>query len=127
VPIEKLFMTSIGFDAASIGVMAAIYAVAVPIFELPSGVLADRWSRRGVLILASIAAIVSVAIGGLSQNVATYMVSALFLGIFFAMQSGTFDSVVTTRSWRKPAEVRSSNEPLGGYALPKVPRWSQAR
>jgi len=94
VPIEKLFMTSIGFDAASIGVMAAIYAVAVPIFELPSGVLADRWSRRGVLILASIAAIVSVAIGGLSQNVATYMVSALFLGIFFAMQSGTFDSVV---------------------------------
>jgi len=94
VPIEKLFMTSIGFDAASIGVMAAIYAVAVPIFELPSGVLADRWSRRGVLILASIAAIVSVAIGGLSQNVITYMVSALFLGIFFAMQSGTFDSVV---------------------------------
>jgi len=26
VPIEKLFMTSIGFTAASIGVMAAVYA-----------------------------------------------------------------------------------------------------
>jgi MFS family permease len=94
VPIEKLFMTSIGFDAASVGLMAAVYAVVVPIFEVPSGVLADRWSRRGVLVLASVAAIVSVTIGGLSQNVATYMVAALFLGVFFAMQSGTFESMV---------------------------------
>jgi MFS family permease len=94
VPIEKLFMTGIGFDAASIGVMAAVYAVVVPIFEVPSGVLADRWSRRGVLILASVAAILSVIIGGLSQNVATYLIAAFFLGVFFAMQSGTFESVV---------------------------------
>ena len=51
VPIEKLFMTSIGFDAAGVGLMAAVYAAVVPFFELPSGILADRWSRRGVLIL----------------------------------------------------------------------------
>ena len=53
-------MTPIGFDAASIGAMAAVYAVVVPILEVPSGILADRWSRRGVLILASIAGILSV-------------------------------------------------------------------
>jgi MFS family permease len=72
--------------------MAAIYAVVVPTLEVPSGVLADRWSRRGVLILASGAAIVSVVIGGLSQSVAVYMIAAAFLGVFFALQSGTFDS-----------------------------------
>jgi MFS family permease len=94
VPIEKLFMTSIGFSPASIGAMAAVYAVVVPVLEVPSGVLADRWSRRGVLILASIAAILSVLIGGLSQSVAVYMVSAGFLGVFFALQSGTLESVV---------------------------------
>lgn len=94
VPIEKLFMTSIGFNSASIGVMAAVYAVVVPLLEVPSGVLADRWSRRGVLALASLASIFSVVIGGLSQDVATYMVSAFFLGVFFAMQSGTFESIV---------------------------------
>jgi MFS family permease len=94
VPIEKLFMTTIGFNAASIGVMAAVYAVVVPVLEAPSGVLADRWSRRGVLVLASIAAILSVLIGGLSQSVAVYMVSAAFLGVFFALQSGTLESVV---------------------------------
>ncbi|MFE3554884.1 MFS transporter [Streptomyces sp. NPDC059193] len=94
VPVEKLFMTGIGFDAAGVGVMAAVYAVVVPVFEVPSGLLADRWSRRGVLLLASVAAVVSVTVGGLSQNVGTYMVSAFFLGVFFAMQSGTFESVV---------------------------------
>src|SRR5918992_77444 len=92
VPIEKLFMTSIGFDAAGVGLMAAVYAAVVPLFEVPSGLLADRWSRRGVLVLASVAAAVSVTIGGLSQNVPTYMVAAAFLGLYLAMQSGTGDS-----------------------------------
>jgi predicted MFS family arabinose efflux permease len=94
VPIEKLFMTSIGFDAAGVGIMAAVYAAVVPLLETPSGILADRWSRRAVSMVALLALTVSVTLGGLSQNVATYLVAALFLGVFFAMQSGTFDSIV---------------------------------
>ena len=34
VPVEKLFMTEIGFDPASIGVMAALYAALVPVIEI---------------------------------------------------------------------------------------------
>lgn len=94
VPIEKLFMTSIGFTSASIGVMAAVYSVVVPVLEVPSGVMADRWSRRGVLILASIAAIVSVVVGGLSRSVGAYLVAAGFLGVFFALQSGTLEAMI---------------------------------
>src|ERR671918_2417576 len=94
VPIEKLFMTTIGFTSASIGLMASIYAVVVPVLEVPSGVIADRWSRRGVLILGSLAATVSVVIGGFSQSVGTYLISAAFLGVFFALQSGTLESIV---------------------------------
>jgi len=93
-PIEKLFMTEIGFDAAAVGVMAAIYAVAVPLVEVPSGVLADRWSRRGVLIIASLALACCALIGGLSENVVTYILSAVILAVFFAMHSGTLDAVV---------------------------------
>jgi predicted MFS family arabinose efflux permease len=94
VPVEKLFLDEIGFDAASIGVMAAAYAAVVPFLEIPSGILADRWSRRGVLIVASVALMVSELVGGLSTNVATYIVAAVLLGIFFAMQSGTVDSII---------------------------------
>jgi MFS family permease len=94
VPVEKLFLSEIGFDAASIGLMAACYAAVVPFLEIPSGILADRWSRRGVLMIASVALIASEVVGGLSTNVATYLVAALLLGVFFAMQSGTVDSIV---------------------------------
>ena len=94
VPIEKLFMTEIGFDSGSVAVMAAAYAAVVPLLEVPSGVLADRWSRRGVVIVAQSALAVSALIGGLSTSVGVYIVAALFLGVFFAMQSGTFETIV---------------------------------
>jgi predicted MFS family arabinose efflux permease len=93
-PVEKLFMNEIGFDAAAVGLMAAAYAAIVPLVELPSGLLADRWSRRGVLIIADLALFASVLVGGLSQDVPTYIAGAMVLGIYFAMYSGTLDSMV---------------------------------
>jgi MFS family permease len=94
VPVEKLFQTGIGFDAASIGLMAAAYAAVVPIFEVPSGVLADRWSRSGLLILAGLALAASSLLGGLSTGVGMYVLAAMVLGIYFAASSGTVDSIV---------------------------------
>jgi MFS family permease len=94
VPVEKLFITDIGFDAASIGVMAAAYAVLTPVIEIPSGVLADRWSRRGVLVIAAAALALTSLIGGLSYNVPTYIGCALVLAVYFAMYSGTMDAIV---------------------------------
>ncbi len=74
VPIEKLFMDEIGFDAATVGIMAAAYAALVPLIEIPSGILADRWSRRGVLIVASSALMLTALVGGLSPSVPLYIV-----------------------------------------------------
>lgn len=93
-PVEKLFMNEIGFDAASVGVMAATYAAVVPLFEVPSGVLADRWSRRGVLIVASVALAVCSLVGGLSTTVPAYIASVLALGLYFAMYSGSLEAAV---------------------------------
>ncbi|MFH5231832.1 MFS transporter [Antrihabitans spumae] len=93
-PVEKLFMMEIGFDAASVGVMAAAYAAVVPIVEFPSGILADRWSRRGVLVISSLALTGTALVGGLSTGVPLYILSALILGIYFAMYSGTMDAIV---------------------------------
>ena len=94
VPVEKLFMTQIGFDAASVGIMAAAYAAVVPLLEVPSGVLADRWSRNRLMVCASIALLASTLLGGLSTNVAMYVAAAMLLGVYFALSSGTVDSLV---------------------------------
>ena len=94
VPIEKLFMTQIGFDAASVGAMAAAYAAVVPLLELPSGILADRWSRSRLMVLACVALMVSSLLGGLSHSVIAYVIAAMILGVYFAFSSGTVDSIV---------------------------------
>ena len=94
VPVEKLFQTEIGFDAASIGLMAAAYAAVVPLLEVPSGILADRWSRTGLLVVSAVAAAASALVGGLSHDVVTYIAAAMILGVYFATSSGTVDSVV---------------------------------
>jgi MFS family permease len=93
-PVEKLFLSEIGFDPASIGLMAGAYAVIVPFLEVPSGILADRWSRRGVLVVSSVALAACSLIGGLSHSVTTYLLSALALGVYFALYSGTVDAMV---------------------------------
>jgi MFS family permease len=94
VPVEKLFLAELGFTPQAVGVMAAAYAGVVPLLEVPSGILADRWSRRGVLLLGNVGMFASVLVGALSVNVATYVVAALLLGVYFAMQSGTFEAIV---------------------------------
>jgi predicted MFS family arabinose efflux permease len=94
VPVEKLFMTQIGFTPATIGVMAAAYAAVVPSLEIPSGILADRWSRSRIMAVACLALAASSLLGGLSHNVPTYVAAAMILGVYFALSSGTVDSIV---------------------------------
>lgn len=91
---EKLFMTSIGFNSTTIGVMVALYSAIIILAETPSGILADRWSRKGVLVLAAIALAISGIIGGLSNSVPVFLISTCFWGVFFALYSGTYDSII---------------------------------
>ncbi len=93
-PVEKVFLKSLGFDQATLGLMAACYASLIPLLDLTSGLLADRWSRKGVLILASVASMLNALLGGLSHDVPTYLVSTLFFGVEVALVSGTYESIV---------------------------------
>jgi hypothetical protein len=47
-----------------------------------------------VLVIGNVGAFLSVLVGGLSTNVSSYLVAAMLLGVYFAMQSGTFDAIV---------------------------------
>ncbi len=91
---EKLFMLQIGFTTATIGVMVAIMSVVMLAVETPSGILADRWSRKGVMILGGISLMISGITGALSFNEPMYILSTVFWGIFAALYSGTYDSVL---------------------------------
>ena len=92
--VEKLFMVTIGFTNESIATMVAVYAAMSVLMEVPSGILADRWSRKGVLALAAVSLTVSSVVGGFSENITVYLVSAIFWGFFDALASGTDDAII---------------------------------
>ncbi len=56
--------------------------------------LADRWSRGGVLVVSYLAMAAASLVGGLSQDVGIYLISAVLLGVVLAMHSGTVDAMV---------------------------------
>jgi hypothetical protein len=103
-------------------------AAVVPLLEVPSGVLADRWSRSRIMVLACVALLVSSTIGGLSQSVATYVVAAVAavaavaLGGYFALSSGTVGSIV----YDTVLEETGSSE-LYETWIGRVEWWSAAR
>lgn len=92
--VEKLFMHQIGFNDAGIGVMVAAYSAVMLLCETPSGILADRWSRKGVLMLAAILLAISGLLGGISTEPVLYVISAMVWGMFYALYSGTYETIV---------------------------------
>lgn len=92
--VEKVFMVSIGFNNESIALMVAVYSTMSVLMEIPSGILADRWSRKGVLMLASLSLSISSLIGALSYNVPVYLICAIFWGFFDALASGTDEAII---------------------------------
>jgi MFS family permease len=91
--LEKLFVLSIGITNFQIGMLVALTSVSVLLFEFPLGVLADRWSRKYVLILASVALLVAELVGYFSYGFYSYGISIVFWGIYFAGQSGLYSSL----------------------------------
>lgn len=92
--IEKVFMKSIGFDDRSIATAIIIFTVVTLLANIPIGILADRWSRKGVLMLASCLMVLACVIGGFSTGITTYIVAACLAGLFYACYQGIYDSVV---------------------------------
>ena len=127
VPVEKLFMTEIGFDAASIGVMAAAYAALVPDHRDPV-----RGSRRPVEPArrprdrGGGAGLTSL-IGGLSYNVPTYIGCAgagrLLRDVL--RHDGRHRLRHRARRDRRQRPVRASASV--GCGPSRAPRWSPAR
>ena len=116
-PIEKVFLRSLGFDQAALGLMAACYSSIIPLLDLFSGILADRWSRKGVLMLASVAAMLNALLGGLSHDVPTYLVSTLFFGVEVALVSGTYESILYDTLLEHTGESHAFEQRLGQVKL----------
>lgn len=110
---EKIFMGSIGFTTASIGVAAVLMTATMLVLETPLGILADRWSRKGVLMIGCAALFLCALVGAFSINEAMYFVSAIMWGVYGACYSGTFEAIIYDATVESEGSSRGYKKHLG--------------
>jgi MFS family permease len=92
--IEKPFLAHLGLDKEAIALIATVFSASYLLVNIPSGILADRWSRRNVLVLASLCLAIACALASSSHGFLTYAVASFIFGAFIASTQGTYDSII---------------------------------
>ncbi len=92
VPVSVLYLRDRGFSLAFVGLAGAVFSFSLLVAEVPTGYLADRLGRRGTLALGSLCRVVGVGGYAVADAAATFLVLKLFLGVGWALRSGTTDA-----------------------------------
>lgn len=92
--IEKVFMKTIGFDAASIATAIVFMNIVVLLTEIPAGILADRWSRKGVMQLSLGSLLSATLVMGMANSKIEYITGLALFGVYTATNSGLAESIV---------------------------------
>ncbi len=93
--IEKLFMQGIGFNDAQIALAGILISATMVLLQVPTGILADRWSRKGTLFLGNGLLAINALAGVFIHSVVPYLWFASILwGAFASIRLGTYDAIV---------------------------------
>lgn len=115
--IEKLFMSGIGINAIGVGLTAAILLAFNLVFDIPSGILADKWSRKGMLFVSAVSLAISSVILGSSNGLEMYIVGYVFYGVYVVSTSGTYQAI-TYDSLHEEGRANQYSKVFGrAYAL----------
>ena len=113
--IEKLFIRSIGIDNFGISLIAIVLLISSVLTEIPSGIIADRWSRKGSMVLAGLFLGVSSLMAGASDNIFMYAAAVTIWGLHDAFSSGTGAAMIYDTLLEEQGHARNFNRALGLY------------
>jgi MFS family permease len=139
-PLYALLFLDTGLSEAQISLLFALWSITAFLAEVPTGALADSWSRRGSLLLAGVLQAVAFTVWTAAPGFLAFAVGFVVWGVGGALMSGTsealvYDALATSGSeaayvrvhgWMTSAELlvqvptallASGLFALGGYAL----------
>ena len=89
-----LYFLKIGLSLEKIGLLLSVLFLTQFIFEIPSSILADRYSRKGILIIGTIFNILSLVLFFSGNSFAIFLLAVIFSGIANSFNSGTDQALV---------------------------------
>lgn len=93
-PLYAVMFVDYGLTAFQISVILTAWSVTAFLLEVPSGVLADKYSRKYILFFAQISRIIGYACWLLFPSFLGFLVGFILWGIKSAFTSGTFEALV---------------------------------
>ncbi|WP_332877612.1 MFS transporter [Massilia sp. S19_KUP03_FR1] len=119
-PVMYVVLKEKGYDSLHIGMMVFVTALVTAIFNIPFGILADRYGRKRVFLLGELFMFVF-CIGLLLFDAFSVLLALMAIaGLSAAMASGTLDALfvdtIETYS-RDPKAVQQSSAVAGGYQM----------
>jgi MFS family permease len=83
-----------GQSVTDVALLIALWSLFAIVFEIPSGILADRWNRRNMLVLASILQGICFVIWFFSHSFVMFAAGFVFWAISGAFASGTEEALI---------------------------------
>ncbi|MFH1602079.1 MAG: MFS transporter [Candidatus Shapirobacteria bacterium] len=102
--VEKLFMLNRGLNLSQIGILLFLWSAMTLLLEVPSGAIADRWSRRKMLILSGISYSLCYFLWIFSHSFWLFLFGFLLRTIGSTFSSGTLQAYVYDFLKTKKAE-----------------------
>ncbi len=93
-PLYTLLFVRSGIPPAGVGVLLGVWSTTAFVLEVPTGILADRVSRRGLLVLAQLLRAAGYGVWLLAPNFAGFLVGFILWGAKSALTSGAFQGMV---------------------------------
>src|ERR1700691_376735 len=78
-PVTFPLMHHLGFSVAEMSLYALTWNVVILAIEVPSGILADRWSRKKVIMLGQVIIAVGAALLGVAHSFLGFIIGAVFI------------------------------------------------
>ncbi len=91
-----LFLVQQGLSYSEIGILYAVREISINLIEIPSGMLADAFGRRRVLIFSFLSYILSFLIFYISSSFLLYLGAFILFGAGDAFRSGTHKGLIMT-------------------------------
>jgi MFS family permease len=93
-PLYALLFLDTGLSQAQVSALFALWSVTGLLAEVPTGVLADRWSRRGALVLAGVLEAAGFVLWTVTPGLPGFAAGFVVWGVGGALVSGAAEALV---------------------------------
>lgn len=93
-PLLTLLLLDKGIGLAAVPLAVGLHSAVAVVFEVPSGMAADRWGRKSCFLVSLALLLPGLGLLALGQGMAAVLTAMVFQGLARAFSSGSLDALV---------------------------------